>query len=269
MASLGQKLEEARNRKGISIREAEESTKIRGHYLASFEQDNFDLNLPPVYLSGFVKVYARFLGLDTEAVLAELETHLPSGSGKAARKALGSLSSGEGATDGVAASEAVAAANPSGGGSPLSATDSGAPPSILRPILLISGGVFVVAAIIVGLVMVLSDTSHQGIPPVDANGSVRERPIRSSSNQDEISLRLAAYGPIERLILSDDGAKLPQNKYYDRKDLKAGWEETFYIHGSFRCYASSLENIRYIVNDGRELETKKSGSGSFIWPETK
>jgi cytoskeleton protein RodZ len=30
--AIGQKLEEARNRKGISIREASESTKIRGDY---------------------------------------------------------------------------------------------------------------------------------------------------------------------------------------------------------------------------------------------
>ena len=35
--AVGQKLEEARNRKGISIREAEESTKIRGDYLSAFE----------------------------------------------------------------------------------------------------------------------------------------------------------------------------------------------------------------------------------------
>ena len=226
MASLGQKLEEARNRKGISIREAEESTKIRGHYLASFEQDNFDLNLPPVYLGGFVKVYARFLGLDTEAVLAELEAHLPSDSGKAAHKTLGSLSSSEGAAEGMAASGAVAAVNPSGGGSPLSATDPSTPPGTLRPILLVSAGVFVVTVIIVGLVMVLSGPSSPDTPPVDANSSVSERPVAAALGQDEISLHLAAYGPIERLILSDDGAKLPQNKYYDRKDLKAGWEET-------------------------------------------
>ena len=212
MASLGQKLEEARNRKGISIREAEESTKIRGHFLASFEQDNFDLNLPPVYLRGFVKVYARFLGLDTEAVLAELEAHLPPGSSKAARKTLGSLSSSEGAAEGVAASGAVAAVNPSGGGSPLSANDLGTPPSILRPILLVSAGVFVVTAITVGLVIALSGPGGPETPSSDANSSVSERPLASSLRQDEISLHLAAYGPIERLILSDDGAKPPQKK---------------------------------------------------------
>ena len=48
--AIGQKLEVARNRKGISLREASESTKIRGDYLSSFEAGNFDINLPEVYL---------------------------------------------------------------------------------------------------------------------------------------------------------------------------------------------------------------------------
>ena len=43
---LGQKLEDARNRKGISIREATESTKIRSDYLSSFEAGDFNINLP-------------------------------------------------------------------------------------------------------------------------------------------------------------------------------------------------------------------------------
>ena len=67
--AIGQKLEDARNRKGISIREASESTKIRGDFLSSFEAGNFDINLPEVYLRGFIRVYARFLGIDPESAL--------------------------------------------------------------------------------------------------------------------------------------------------------------------------------------------------------
>ena len=273
MASLGQKLEEARNRKGISIREASENTKIRGDYLASFEQNNFDVDLPPVYLSGFVKVYARFLGLDPEAVLSELDAILPSGSGKTSSKPMGSLGSSEDSEESESASTTVAgtARKPSPGGSPLFGAKQSGPEGILKPILLVSAGVFAVAVIIVGLVIFLSDPDEPGVPPENSNGSVKERQLANDSQkgQGEVSLRLAAYGPIERLILSDDGAKPPQKKYYERKDLSTGWEETFSIHGSFRCYASSLESIRYIVDDGRELVPKKSGSGYFIWPAAK
>ena len=70
------KLEEARNRKGISIREASESTKIRGDYLTSFESGNFDLKLPDVYLRGFIRVYARFLGIDPESAVSDLNVEL-------------------------------------------------------------------------------------------------------------------------------------------------------------------------------------------------
>ena len=61
MQTIGERLEEARKRKGISIREAAESTKIRGDYLQKFEANSFAIALPPLYIRGFVRSYARFL----------------------------------------------------------------------------------------------------------------------------------------------------------------------------------------------------------------
>ncbi|MDP5080533.1 MAG: helix-turn-helix domain-containing protein, partial [Opitutales bacterium] len=46
MQSIGERLEEARKRKGISLREAAEATKIRGDFLGYFEQNKFDFELP-------------------------------------------------------------------------------------------------------------------------------------------------------------------------------------------------------------------------------
>ena len=277
MATLGQKLEEARNRKGISIREAEESTKIRGHFLASFEQDNFDLNLPPVYLSGFLKNYARFLGLDTEAVLAELESLSSSSSSKSAKKNLGSLTTTESSSDGeVATATPTPTGSPSGGGSPLSVSETAKPSGILRPALLVVAGIFVVALVIVGVVKLLTGPDQPNPIAGETNGTVSERkppagntPVGSSGELPKITLHLAAYGPIERLILKDDGAVSTQNKYYERRDLKEGWEESFILRKSFQCYVSSLENIRYIINEGQELIPPKSGPGKIVWPAQK
>jgi len=84
--AIGQKLEEARNRKGISLREASESTKIRGDYLSAFEAGQFDIDLPEVYLRGFVRLYSRFLGLDQEAVLADLSMELGTSSSRSPKK---------------------------------------------------------------------------------------------------------------------------------------------------------------------------------------
>jgi cytoskeleton protein RodZ len=71
MESIGERFEEARKRKGISLREAAEATKIRGDFLAYFEQDKFDFELPDLYKRGFIKNYARYLKLDPDKALAD------------------------------------------------------------------------------------------------------------------------------------------------------------------------------------------------------
>lgn len=78
MQTIGERLEEARKRKGISIREAAESTKIRGDYLQKFEANSFEIDLPPLYIRGFVRAYARFLELDSEKVSAEVASLIAS-----------------------------------------------------------------------------------------------------------------------------------------------------------------------------------------------
>lgn len=70
---IGEKLEEARKRKGISIREAADATKIRGEYLMSMENNSMDINLPLIYIRGFLKNYARFLNLDEKKILTDFD----------------------------------------------------------------------------------------------------------------------------------------------------------------------------------------------------
>ena len=52
-------------------------------------------------------------------------------------------------------------------------------------------------------------------------------------------LKLAAIGPIERLIISDEG-KSPK-VFHEFKNIKMGWETNVPFTESFRCYSSSLE----------------------------
>ncbi len=63
MQTIGERLEEARKRKGISIREAAEATKIRGDYLHKYESNQFDIKLPEIYVRGFLRTYANYLKL--------------------------------------------------------------------------------------------------------------------------------------------------------------------------------------------------------------
>ena len=71
MQTIGERLEDARKKKGISIREAAEATKIRGDYLQKFESNHFDIGLTEIYARGFLRGYANFLKLPADRLLAD------------------------------------------------------------------------------------------------------------------------------------------------------------------------------------------------------
>ncbi len=71
MQTIGERLEEARKRRGISIREAAELTKIRGNFLDSFEANNFDINLPEIYVRGFLRTYANCLNINADKIITD------------------------------------------------------------------------------------------------------------------------------------------------------------------------------------------------------
>jgi cytoskeletal protein RodZ len=73
---IGERLEEARKRKGVSIREAAEATKIRGDFLMEMEDNSFDIPLPQIYIRGFLKNYARFLKLDPNKILTDFDAQM-------------------------------------------------------------------------------------------------------------------------------------------------------------------------------------------------
>jgi transcriptional regulator with XRE-family HTH domain len=77
MQTIGERLEEARKRKGISIREAAEATKIRGDYLHKMESNSFDLNLPEIYIRGFLRNYAVYLKINADKLLADYKSLAP------------------------------------------------------------------------------------------------------------------------------------------------------------------------------------------------
>ncbi len=84
MQTIGERLEEARKRKGISIRESAEATKIRGDYLHKFESNQFDINLPEIYVRGFLRIYGNFLKLPGEKLVND---YLALGLGEGGRPA--------------------------------------------------------------------------------------------------------------------------------------------------------------------------------------
>jgi transcriptional regulator with XRE-family HTH domain len=71
MQSIGERLEEARKKRGISIREAAEATKIRGEYLQKFEGNQFEIGLTDIYTRGFLRGYANYLRIPSDRLLSD------------------------------------------------------------------------------------------------------------------------------------------------------------------------------------------------------
>jgi len=63
-------LQEARIAKGLSPIDVERAIKIREKYIIAIEANDFDRLPSPSYAKGFVRNYAEYLGLPTDAVMA-------------------------------------------------------------------------------------------------------------------------------------------------------------------------------------------------------
>jgi cytoskeletal protein RodZ len=70
MIKSGEKLQQVRVEKGFSLEDVAKSTKIKTEFLAFIENGEYQKLPSPSYASGFVRNYARFLGLPDEEILA-------------------------------------------------------------------------------------------------------------------------------------------------------------------------------------------------------
>jgi cytoskeletal protein RodZ len=71
---VGALLTEARERKGLSIADVEQATKIRKRYLEGLEHDDYTVLPDAVYIQGFLKTYANYLDLDGEELSGRLKS---------------------------------------------------------------------------------------------------------------------------------------------------------------------------------------------------
>ncbi len=77
MIDIGQLLRQTREAKEFSLSEVEAQTRIRQRYLAALESDDWNQLPNPVVARGFLTTYARFLGLDPETLLGQLDKEKP------------------------------------------------------------------------------------------------------------------------------------------------------------------------------------------------
>lgn len=70
METVGELLRAEREKKGLSIKEIESAISIRALYINAIEEGNYSIVPGEVYLKGFIRNYANYLGLNGQEVVA-------------------------------------------------------------------------------------------------------------------------------------------------------------------------------------------------------
>src|SRR5687767_10244379 len=69
LASFGEELRREREIRGISLKEISDATKISKRFLEAIERNDHRTLPAPVFTRGFVREYARYLGLSAEEIV--------------------------------------------------------------------------------------------------------------------------------------------------------------------------------------------------------
>ena len=84
---VGYTLRQERERQELSIEDIEQGTSIRALYIEAIEAGEYDKLPGTVYTKGFIKNYAKFLGMDADAVVKEFVADIAELSAEAEAKA--------------------------------------------------------------------------------------------------------------------------------------------------------------------------------------
>jgi len=297
MQTLGEKLAEARMKKGLSIQEASEQTKIRACFLEAFEQNNFDLDLPDIYKKGFVKNYADLVGLDPDGTAKEYSSGSSgtarSGRRQESRENFGQVDLGRAevgaSTDQPAAVTAPTVDKPSSTAS-TSRTESQGFRKLSEPrrssakndseskggdrMLVTAVGVSIaaVALVVVFLVWMFKDDKSAGGEIADNNPAKAQNanlgdkgptgnPAPAAPAPQVESMGLEAVGGDVKVILID---KATGNKIFDRV-IKAGEAITIPKTGPLTILFDDGDRV-YVRLKGKLFKMPKGGTGRSLIP---
>ena len=265
--TIGERLEEARKRKGISIREAAEATKVRGDYLLAMENSSFEINLPEIYVRGFLKIYINYLRLDVDKFMTDFDT-MRASAGKASR--LHAQARRDGSSAPISPSVTSSGAQSgrasfgrmemgqneeyereSSGPSPLPPGerpplhDSGA---WLRPVIVVGGILATIAVIVILVITLTGGDKKPSLDDATANAV-------SASQMENRPVTLIATGDVKVLIFrTADNARL-----FDGT-LSAGQVQKVDASGRLDIRFTVGKNLQ-MERDGKRLSISTEGIG--------
>ena len=273
MQTIGGQLEEARQRKGISLREAAEATKVRSDFLGYIEQNNMDFDLPDIYKRGFLKNYARYLKLDVEKLLTDYDAQLLSHTRKVKEGGVELFGQMEikklNNRDKDGSEESIEPVpyghintKPTLGNSPQDVEGEEADRTFYMKIGLIFVGTLALVFVVFGLIWAIlgSDKSIQATEPTDAQvkNSDELSPVSTeASTASSESITLIASGNVYVLVKqqSDDQELM-------RKTMSEGESITLEKNGAVDILFTAGENLQ-IEHAGERLRPKGTGTAKI------
>jgi cytoskeletal protein RodZ len=69
MVSVGELLSKERQKKGLTLKQIEKDIRVRENFLKAIEENNWSLFSSKIYITGIIKNYAKYLGLDPEKMI--------------------------------------------------------------------------------------------------------------------------------------------------------------------------------------------------------
>lgn len=274
MQSIGERFEEARKRKGISLREASEATKIRSDFLCNIEQNKFSFDLPEIYKRGFLKNYARYLKLDPENLLTEYKAHIlsQSRSGKKGTELFGSMEVTGGAPDEPIDPQA----EPSYGhiSSSKTAAEPDATPEVddSDKIFYIKAGlVFVgIIALLVVLLGLAKAIMGSGAPQID--DSQLDDPATIAEPAEPVAALVQPAAADETITLIASGnvyvlvKQLNNNQELLRRTLADGETVSLAKSGPIDILFTAGEHLVIVDSAGEKLRPKGTGTAKISIP---
>ena len=273
MQTIGGQLEEARQRKGISLREAAEATKIRSDFLAYIEQNKMDFDLPDIYKRGFLKNYARYLKLDVEKLLTDYEAQLLGDTRKEKeggvelfgqmeiKKNNGSDDNGREESD-EQAPYGLVTTKPTRGNTSQEAEEEDADKTFYMKIGLIFVGTLALVFVVFGLIGAIlgsdksdafTDSSETQEETIEAQSSKPSQTVDTVSE----SITLIASGNVYVLVKQQS-----DNQELMRKTMSEGESITLVKNGAVDILFTAGENLQ-IEHEGERLRPRGSGTAKI------
>jgi len=271
MQTIGARLEEARKRKGVSLREAAEATKIRSDFLGYIEQDKFDFDLPDLYKRGFIKNYARYLKLDPEKIATDYNAQLLSSSRvgkKGSSELFGQMEiskpavSEEVNTHDSSSYGRIAAQSPAQEES--ESADDEADKTFYLKIGLIFVGTLTLVFVIFGLIKAIlssgDEIPSEPAPQVRTEISEPVTPVESTEAVSSNQLTLVASGTVYVLVKQQS-----DNAILYRETMSEGQTINLTKDGAVDILFTAGEHIT-IESNGERLKPSSSGTAKITLP---